>query len=351
MDLLNIIAADDAELDLLALGEILLRFDPADDRIQTARNFQVFDGGAEYNVSRNLSHVFRQRSGIATALVDNALGRLAENFARGSGMDVSDIVWRADDGMQRNGIYFIERGFGPRAPASCFDRGHSAASKLKSGDIDWHKIFEARGVRWLHTGGVFSGLSESSAHLALEAMTAAKAGGTVVSYDLNYRDSLWKNKGGRAAADAVNRKLLPMADVVFGVLDFDARLEQFDEQTFRGSAESMLKDFPDLKIVASTLRNVRSASRHDLSAAAYAGGEVIRGPEYPGIEVLDRVGSGDAFAAGSIVGWLNGLEIQKSIEIAAASTVLSMASVGDGLSSTADEIERLASSGHAHALR
>jgi 2-dehydro-3-deoxygluconokinase len=345
MDLLNIIAADDAELDLLALGEILLRFDPANERIQTARNFQVFDGGAEYNVSRNLSHVFRQRSGIATALVDNALGRLAENFARGSGMDVSDIVWRADDGKQRNGIYFIERGFGPRSPASCFDRGRSAASKLKSGDIDWHKIFEARGVRWFHTGGVFSGLSEPSAGLALEAMAAAKAGGAVISYDLNYRDSLWKNKGGRAAADAENRKLLPMADVVFGVLDFDARLEQFDEQTFRRSAESMLKDFPDLKIVASTLRNVRSASRHDLSAAAYAGGEVIRGPEYPGIEVLDRVGSGDAFASGVIYGLLGTQGIAYSLECGLANAVLTMTTAGDNSFVTLKEIEDLMAGG------
>lgn len=351
MNLLNIRTADDGKLDLVALGEILLRFDPGNDRIQTARSFRVFDGGAEYNVSRNLSHVFRQRSAIVTALVDNALGRLAENLARAAGVDTSEIVWRTDDGSERNGIYFIERGFGLRAPASCFDRGYSAASKLKPGDIDWREVFEKRRARWFHTGGVFSGLSESAADLAFEAMTAARAAGAVVSYDLNYRDSLWKYKGGRAAADEISRKLLPLADVVFGVLDLDPHLDRFDEQRFRSSAEAMAKDFPDLKIIASTLRNVFSASRHDLSAAAFVDGEVIKARDHSGIEVFDRVGSGDAFASGLIYGSLMERDVRYSLECGLANAVLTMTTPGDNSFVTISEIEKLMSGGSATADR
>jgi 2-dehydro-3-deoxygluconokinase len=344
MSLLNILPKDDRTWDVVALGEILLRFDPGNERIQTTRAFQVYGGGAEYNVARTLSDVFGRKAAIVTSLVANPLGRLAENMARQAAVDTSEIIWRDPDGSGdevRNGIYFIERGFGVRAPASCFDRGYTAASRLGRGDVDWQQIFKTRGTRWFHTGGVFSGLSSDSGNLAAEAMTAAREAGAVVSYDLNYRDSIWKKKGGRPAADELNRKLLPHADVVFGILEFNPMLSEFDEHEFRRAAEKMTGEFSNLKMIASTLRNVHSASRHDLSAAAFADGDVFKGKDYRNIDVFDRVGSGDAFAAGVIFGSIEERGVGYSVECGLANAVLTMTTPGDNSSATLSEIERL----------
>ena len=327
--------------DLVSLGEVLLRFDPENERIHTARLFRVFDGGAEYNVARGLAKVFRRRTAVVTVLVDNALGRLAEDFVFQAGVDASEIVWRGGDANTRNGIYFIERGFGLRAPASCFDRANTAVSELKTGEINWHEIFNQNAAGWFHTGGVFVGLSETTPDVAREAMIEARKNGAIVSYDLNYRDSLWKNKGGREAANAVNRELLPFADVVFGAMDFNARLSQFDAEKFRQAAEKMTDEFPDLKIVASTLREVHSASRHDLSAVCLTEGEIFKSKSYENIEVLDRVGSGDAFASGLIYGLLAEKDFQYAIECGAAHAVLAMTAPGDNSAATLGEIENL----------
>lgn len=326
--------------DLVSLGEVLLRFDPENERIHTARAFRVYDGGAEYNVARSLAKVFRRRTAVVTVLADNALGRLAEDFVFQAGVDASEIVWRGDANT-RNGIYFIERGFGLRAPASCFDRANTAVSQLKTGEINWHEIFNQNRTRWFHTGGVFVGISETTPAVAREAMIEARKNGSIVSYDLNYRESLWKNKGGRAAANAVNRKLLPFADVVFGAMDFDARLSQFDAEKFRQAAEKMTGEFPDLKIVASTLREVHSASRHDLSAVCLTEGEIFKSKSYKNIEVLDRVGSGDAFASGLIYGILAEKDFQYAIECGSAHAVLAMTAPGDNSAATLAEIENL----------
>ena len=352
--MLDIKPISECHWDIVSLGEVMLRFDPGDDRIHTARSFRVWEGGGEYNVARNLAKCFRQRAAIVTALADNQIGRLVEDLIMHGGVDVSEIVWRDTDGISRsvrNGMYFMERGFGMRTPKGCSDRGNTAIAQLKPGDIDWENIFVKRRTRWFHTGGIFAGLSGSTVEAAAEAMGKARASGTVVSYDLNYRESLWSVRGGRDAANEANQRLLPFADVVFGLENFDSHLSKYSEKLFRDSAEKMIDRHPNIKVLATTLRDVTSASKHSIGGVCYYDGSVFRSKDYLDVEVLDRVGSGDAFAAGSIVGWLNGLEIQKSIEIAAASAVLSMASVGDGLSSTADEIERLASSGHAHALR
>ncbi|MDQ3180394.1 MAG: sugar kinase [Acidobacteriota bacterium] len=327
--------------DLVSFGEVLLRFDPEKERIHTTRSFLVFDGGAEYNVARNLAKVFRRKTAIVTALADNALGRLAEDFVFQAGVDGSEIIWRGEDSETRNGIYFIERGFGLRAPASCFDRANTAVSQIKTGEIKWREIFDKNGTRWFHTGGVFTGLSANTPRVAIEAMQAARASGAIVSYDLNYRDSLWKNKGGREAANAVNRELLPFVDVVFGVMDFDARLSEFDAGFFRQAAEKMLSEFADLKIVCSTLREVHSASRHDLGAVCFAEGEVFKAKNYQNIEVLDRVGSGDAFASGLIYGLLAEKDFQYAVECGAAHAALSMTTPGDNSMSTMTEIENL----------
>ncbi len=350
MSFLPLKSAGECRWDLASLGEVLLRFDPGDERIHNARSFRVFDGGAEYNVAKNLAKVFRGRATIVTALADNALGRLAEDFVLQGGVDASNILWREAGGKgenTRNGIYFIERGFGLRAPASYFDRANTAVSQLKIGEIDWQGIFARNGSRWFHTGGVFVGLSETTPDVALEAMRIAKENGAIVSFDLNYRASLWKNRGGKDYANELNRAFLRFADIVFGAFDFDSSLARFDEKVFRASAEKMLEQFPNVQIVASTLREVHSASRHSFSAVAYAEGEVFKARNYENIEILDRVGSGDAFASGFIYGLLNKKDAQFALDCAAAHGTLAMTTVGDNSTATLNEIERLMSGGDA----
>lgn len=325
----------ECEWDFVSLGEVLLRFDPENERIHNARNFRVFDGGGEYNVTKNLSKCFRQKTAIMTAIADNALGHLAQDFIKQGGVDDSLILWRDD---ARNGLYFIERGFGLRAPTSVFDRQDTATSSLKTGEIDWQNIFGEKGVRWFLTGGVFTGLSASTPDVSLEAMNAARENGTIVSYDLNYRDSLWKTRGGRDAANALNRKLLSFADVVFGVFDFDSKLSHYDEAAFQKSAEKMISDFPNIKIVVSSLREVHSASRHDLSGACFAKNKVFKAQDYKNIEIFDRIGSGDAFAAGFIYGLLEEKDAQFAIDCAAAHGTLAMTTAGDNSVSTLEEV-------------
>jgi 2-dehydro-3-deoxygluconokinase len=344
--MLNIKLKIENSIDLVSLGEILLRFDPQDERIHNARSFRVFDGGAEYNVARGLSKVFRQKTAIVTALADNSLGRLAEDFAQQAGIDTSEILWRTHDGIgtnTRNGLYFIERGFGLRAPNSCFDRGNTAVSQLKTGDVDWQRIFVEKNVRWFHTGGVFTGLSATSPQVAIEAFKIARENGVTISYDLNYRASLWKNRGGKEAANKLNRELLPFADVVFGVIseDFNPSVTEFDERQFQTAAESMRASFPNLQIIVSTLRDVNSASLHNFGAACFDGNQIIASEKYIQTNVLDRVGSGDAFVSGFIYGILSAKGLKFAVDYGAAHGVLAMTSVGDNSMATVDEIEHL----------
>ena len=332
--------------DFVSLGEILLRFDPENERIHNTRNFRVFDGGAEYNVARSLAKVFRCETSIITALADNSLGRLAEDFARQAGVDTSTILWRDHDGIgsnTRNGMYFIERGFGLRAPNSCFDRGNTAVSQLKTGDVDWHEILAEKKTRWFHTGGIFTGLSETTPQLALEAVKIAKENGAIVSYDLNYRGSLWKNRGGKEAANELNREFLPFADVVFGVIsdDFKPSVAEFDERKFQNAAKKMREDFPNLQLIVSTLRDVHNAGSHSFGAACFADDEVIVADSYKNADVLDRVGSGDAFVSGFIYNLLNGKEVKLAADFGTAHGVLAMTTVGDNSSATIEEIEHL----------
>jgi len=354
MNILNIKPKAECHWDFLSLGEVLLRFCPGDERIYNARQFRVFDGGAEYNVARNLAKVFRRDAAIVTALADNGLGRLAEDFILQGGVDASEIRWREHDGKgenTRNGIYFIERGFGLRVPTSCFDRANTAVSQLKAGDVDWRKIFGEKGARWFHTGGVFTGLSDTTPDAAKEAMRAARESGAIVSFDLNYRDSLWKTRGGREAANRLNREFLPFADVVFGAFDFDSKLSNYDEATFRRAAEKMRAEFQNLKAIVSTVREVHSASRHDLSAICFYENQIYKAAHYINIEVLDRVGSGDAFAAGFIYGFLAGKDVRYSIECGAAHAALAMTTPGDNSMSTLAEVEKLIGGGKSDAQR
>ena len=351
MNFLSNEPSENCRWDLISLGEVLLRFDPENERIQTARNFRVFDGGAEYNVARNLAKTFRRKTAIVTALADNTLGRLAEDFILQGGVDTSEILWRETSSETRNGIYFIERGFGLRPPASCFDRANTAVSQLKAGDVDWRKIFAEKGTRWFHTGGVFTGLSETTPDAANEAMRIAGENGAIISYDLNYRDSLWKTRGGKESANKLNRKLLSSADVAFGAFGFDSKLSNFDGNEFRRAAEKMLAEFPNLKAVVSTLREVHSASRHDLSAVCFWNNQIYKARDYKMVEVFDRIGSGDAFASGFIYGCLAGRNLGYSIECGAAHGVLAMTTPGDNSMSTLAEVENLIGGGSSIAQR
>lgn len=345
----------EAAWDLVSLGEILLRLDPGLERIHNARSFRVHDGGAEYNVARNLAKVFRRKTAIVTALVDNPIGRLAGDFAHQATVDTSQIIWHepnANDLNLRNGLYFMEKGFGLRAPNSHFDRGNTAISQLATGRIDWSKIFGDPGTRWFHTGGVFAGLSETSWKVALEAVKIARLNKVIVSYDLNYRDSLWKHRGGRIAANEMNRKMLPFVDVVFGTLseEFEPDYANFDEAAFRTAAKKMRHDFPGLKIIVSTLRDVHSANRHSFGAACFAEDRVTFAG-YGDCEVFDRVGSGDAFVSGFIHSLLDGKDEEFAVNCGAAHAVLAMTTSGDNSSATLDEIEHLMKGHGAEARR
>jgi 2-dehydro-3-deoxygluconokinase len=320
--------AADCRWDLVALGEVLLRLDPGADRIATARSFRAWAGGGEYNVARNLAHCFGRRTAIVTALADNPVGRLVEDLIREGGVDRSHVRWVPYDGVgraARNGMYFAERGFGARAVA-CSDRGHSAVSQLVPGAIDWEQVFAREGARWFHTGGVFCGLSATTPEVAREAMAAARRCGTVVSYDLNFRESLWRARGGKAAADAVNAALVPLADVLFGA---------------GPELERVAREFPNLKLVATTLWSEARAGVCDWRTACHAGGAVLRTPARE-VPVLDRIGAGDAFAAGFIQALLDGKDPQAALECGAALGAHTMTTPGDSATATAADVDATA---------
>ncbi|HLJ05124.1 MAG TPA: sugar kinase, partial [Acetobacteraceae bacterium] len=310
-----------ARWDEVSLGEVMLRLDPAEGRIHTTRHFNVWEGGGEYNVARGLRRCFGLRTAVATALADNPVGRLVEDMMLQGGVDLSLVQWLPYDGVGRtvrNGLNFTERGFGVRAAAGCSDRGHTAVAQTKPGTWDWESIFgPENGARWFHTGGIFAALSETTPLVAAEAMDAARRHGTPVSYDLNYRDSLWRSIGGKAKAQEVNRELVGKVDLLLGnEEDFSAMLgvslkdvgEDFGELPI-DSYEQMLKDvaaaYPNLKLVATTLRTAHTATRNAWGAMALYENKVVLVPQRD-IEILDRVGGGDSFASGLIYGILAG---------------------------------------------
>jgi 2-dehydro-3-deoxygluconokinase len=216
---LNVRPKSDCKYDILSLGEVMIRLDPGDNRIHTTRHFKVREGGGEYNVARGLKRCFGQRATVVTAIADNPVGRLLEDLMFQGGVNMDYVKWVPFDGIGRDvrvGLNFTERGFGIRAAKGCSDRGHSAASQLKKGDVDWEHIFGKDGVRWFHTGGIFAALSETTPNVVIEAVQIAKKHGTIVSCDLNYRPSLWKSIGGQKKAQQVNRALAPYIDVMLG---------------------------------------------------------------------------------------------------------------------------------------
>jgi len=353
MTLLKIKDKQQCQWDLVSLGEVMLRLDPGDSRIATTRQFRAWEGGGEYNVARGLKRCFRMDTAIVTALADNPVGRLIEDLMLQGGVDHSHVRWIAFDGVGRtvrNGLNFTERGFGVRAALGCSDRGHTAASQLQPGDIDWETIFAKEGVRWFHTGGIFCALSESTPLVAREAMRAAKRSGAIVSYDLNYRPSLWKAIGGKAKAQEVNRMLAPLVDVMLGneedftaalgfkVAELDESHSRLDPASFRKMIGKVVEQFPNLTVVAITLRNAKTATVNDWGAICYHGGQFHEAHTRENLEVYDRVGGGDSFASGLIYGFLAGSDPQWAVDCGAAHGALAMTTPGDTSMATLEEV-------------
>lgn len=363
---LNIKPKDQCRWDLVALGEVMLRLDPGDGRIHTTRTFQAWEGGGEYNVARGLKRCFGMETAVVTAFADNPVGRLVQDLIYQGGVDQSHVKWVKYDGVgraARNGLNFTERGFGVRGAVGCSDRGHTAVSQLKPGDIDWEKIFGEEGARWFHCGGIFCALSETTPMVAKEAMEAAKKHGVIVSYDLNYRESLWKGIGGPARAREVNRAIAPLVDVMIGnEEDFTAALgfevEGLDEShsnldvtNFKKMIERAVGEYPNFKVVATTLRNARTATINDWGAICYCDGEFYQSRLRENLEILDRVGGGDSFASGLIYAFLTGKGPQLAVEYGAAHGALAMTTPGDTSMATLSEVEKVMKGGGARVAR
>ena len=352
--------------DQLSLGEVMLRLDPGEGRIRTARQFTAWEGGGEYNTSRGLRKCFGLKTAVCTALVDNEVGHLIEDLILQGGVATDFLRWRADDGIGRtirNGLNFTERGFGIRGAIGVSDRGHSAAAQLRPGDFDWEHIFGKLGTRWLHTGGIFAALSETTAALTLEAVQAAKRHGVVVSYDLNYRPSLWKSIGGLKQAQAVNREIAKYVDVMIGneedftaCLGFEVagtgeHLNHLETEAFKAMIATAVKEYPNFQVAATTLRRVITATKNDWSAILWHAGKFYESRPYPGLEILDRVGGGDSFAGGLQFGFLEHNDPQKAVDYGAAHGALASTTPGDTSMATRAEVEKVMAGGSARVQR
>ncbi|HWQ93546.1 MAG TPA: sugar kinase [Clostridia bacterium] len=366
MATLNIKPQGTCRYDLVALGEVMLRLDPGEGRVRTAREFRAWEGGGEYNVARGLRRCFAMRTAICTAFADNDVGRLLEDCVLQGGVSTELIQWRPYDGVGRavrNGLNFTERGFGVRGAVGIPDRGHTAASQLKPGDFDWDDLFGTQGVRWLHTGGIFAALSETTPKLVIEAVQAARKHGTIVSYDLNYRPSLWKSIGGQKKAQEVNREIARHVDVMIGneedftaclgfeVEGADEHLSKLEVAAFKRMIETAVKTYPNFKVTATTLRAVRTATCNDWGAICWAGGKFYEAVNRSNLEILDRVGGGDSFASGLIYGLMQFNDPQKAVDYGAAHGALAMTTPGDTSMASLKEVEALVKGGNARVQR
>lgn len=364
---LQIRPAADTRYDAVSLGEVMLRLDPGEGRIRTARQFRAWEGGGEYNVARGLRRAFGLRTAVVTALADNEVGRLVEDLVLQGGVDTSYIRWVPYDGIGRgvrNGLNFTERGFGVRGAVGVSDRGLTAASQMAPGDVDWDHLFGELGVRWLHTGGIYAALSESTAQVVIEAVTAAKRHGTVVSYDLNYRPSLWKAIGGQARAQEVNREIAGLVDVMIGneedftaslgfaVEGVDEHISTIEVDSFAAMIDRVAAAYPNFQVIATTLRTVRSATVNDWGALAWSRESgLVQATHRPGLEILDRVGGGDSFASGLVYGLLEGEPLATAVEYGAAHGALAMTTPGDTTMASKAEVLKLAGGGGARVDR
>jgi 2-dehydro-3-deoxygluconokinase len=345
---LNIRPASETRWDCAALGEVMLRFDPGFGRVRNARSFQVWEGGGEYNVARALRKCFGKRSTVVTALPQNDLGALVEDLIWQGGVDTSHLIWRPFDGIGRNtrvGLNFVEKGFGVRAALGCSDRANSAASQIRPGEVNWERLFGEEGVRWFHTGGIFAALAPNTAETVIEAVEAARRYGTVVSYDPNYRPSLWQSQGGKAAAQAVNRAIASYVDVMLGngfeAEESDKPASSIDTSGFRTAVAATAAHYPNLKVAATTLRVAKTANVNDWSAILYADGAFYEAPLRENLEIYDRVGGGDGFASGLAYAFLEGKGPQAAVEYGAAHGALAMTTPGDTSMANVREVEAI----------
>ncbi len=352
--------------DQVSLGEVMIRLDPGDGRIRCAREFKVWEGGGEYNVARGLKRCFGLDTSIVTAIADNDVGALLLDLIRQGGVATSNIKWVPFDGIGRNvrvGLNFTERGFGIRAALGVSDRGNTAASQLKAGDINWTALFRDAGVRWFHCGGIFAALSPSTAGVVIEAMKAAKSNGTVTSYDLNYRESLWKSIGGKAKAQEVNREIARYVDVMVGneedftaalgfeVEGVDENLSGLDPVNFKKMIEKVVQSYPDIKAVGTTLRDAKTATVNDWAAILYSDKKFYESRTYTDLEIYDRVGGGDSFASGLIYSLLAGKDPQYCVDCGAAHGALAMSTPGDTSMVSLKEVEKVMKGGSARVQR
>ncbi len=356
MGVIDVRDASECKYDILSLGEVMLRLDPGAERIHTTRHFRAWEGGGEYNVARGLKRCFGKRAAVVTAIVDNPIGRLLEDLMYQGGVSLDYVKWVPFDGIGRKvrvGLNFTERGFGVRAAVGCSDRANSAAAQLQQGDIDWETIFGRDGVRWFHTGGIFAGLSETTRDVITEAVTTAKKYGTIVSYDLNFRNSLWKDIGGQAKARQVNRAIAPYVDVMLGneedftaalgfeVQGLDTGYSKLDPTNFRKMIAAAVKEFPNFQAVATTLRNAKTASVNDWGAVLYADGQFHDATLREDLEIYDRVGGGDSFASGLIYGLMEGKSPSEAVNYGAAHGALAMTTPGDTTTASLGEVEKV----------
>jgi len=356
----------DCRYDILSLGEIMLRLDPGEGRIRTARHFRAWEGGGEYNVARGLRRCFGLRAGVVTAFARNEVGLLMEDLILQGGVDTSLIKWVDYDGIGRtvrNGLNFTERGFGIRGAVGCSDRGNTASSQLRPGDIDWDHVFGTLGARWFHTGGIFAALSETTGPVVIEAAKAAKKHGTIVSYDLNYRPSLWKGFGGLDKCREINREIAQYVDVMIGneedftaclgfeVEGVDDNLSDLEVGAFQKMIETAVAAFPNFKATATTMRGVKTATVNDWGAMCWVDGTFHTATQRPGLEIMDRVGGGDSFASGFIYGLMELNAPALAVEYGAAHGALAMTTPGDTTMASLKEVEKLVGGGGARVDR
>jgi len=366
MAVIDIKPKSECKYDIVSLGEIMIRLDPGEERIHTTRHFRAWEGGGEYNVARGLKRCFGKDAAVVTAIVDNPVGRLLEDLMYEGGVNMEYVKWVPYDGIGRKvrvGLNFTERGFGVRAAVGCSDRANSAASQLKKGDIDWERIFGKDGSRWFHTGGIFAALSETTPDVIIEAVTAAKKYGTVVSYDLNYRASLWKDIGGQEKAKKVNRAIAPYVDVMLGneedftaalgfeVKGLDEGYSKLDPANFKKMITEAVKMFPNFKVVATTLRNAKTASVNDWGAIIYTDGQFYDAALRLDLEIYDRVGGGDSFASGLIYALMEGKTPSEAVNYGAAHGALAMTTPGDTTTAGLKEVEKVMKGGGARVDR